>query len=501
MSNRDDRIRREQMRLARSGCPGASSSAAPARCSAALAVAPALLAACGGSDSSEWRERRSGGGGSKSVAISNWTSYMDPALKKPSRRTPASTLTYDEDINSNNEYFAKIRPNLSKDQSIGKRRVRPHRLDGEPADQPGEVGRAVRRGEVPEQGEPAAPGAEVAELRPDPQVQRAVGERRHRHRVQHRDHQEGDQDDRRVPRGRGHDDGPRRDARHRRPLHAVARASTPTKPTYAEAGPRSTSSRPRSTTTRSTAPTATSTSNDLGNGNLAAAFAWSGDVAQITKDNPDVRFAVPDSGGMLWSDNFMIPYTTDKADLASEFINYFYDPKNAAILTDVHPVHLAGRRGRRPSSRKMGGDAAKLVDNPLVNPTDEFLETLRDLRAARPRRRGEVRQAVRGDHRLGLIAWPSGTTKGGSRRVGRRGCCSGPGCSSCSSSSSFRSTRCSGCRCRPSPTRFSDPVFGWEWGNYSNAFSQYGDQFLPVVRVRARSRRCSRSSSPTRSRT
>jgi spermidine/putrescine transport system permease protein len=28
-----------------------------------------------------------------------------------------------------------------------------------------------------------------------------------------------------------------------------------------------------------------------------------------------------------------------------------------------------------------------------------------------------------------------------------------------------------------SPTRFSDPEFNWEWGNYSNAFSQYGDQF------------------------
>ncbi len=29
-----------------------------------------------------------------------------------------------------------------------------------------------------------------------------------------------------------------------------------------------------------------------------------------------------------------------------------------------------------------------------------------------------------------------------------------------------------------SPTRFSDPAFHWEWGNYSNAFSQYGDQFI-----------------------
>jgi spermidine/putrescine transport system permease protein len=29
-----------------------------------------------------------------------------------------------------------------------------------------------------------------------------------------------------------------------------------------------------------------------------------------------------------------------------------------------------------------------------------------------------------------------------------------------------------------SPTRFSDPEFSWEWDNFSNAFSQYGDQFL-----------------------
>lgn len=27
------------------------------------------------------------------------------------------------------------------------------------------------------------------------------------------------------------------------------------------------------------------------------------------------------------------------------------------------------------------------------------------------------------------------------------------------------------------PSRFEDPVFGWEWSNYSEAFSQYGDQF------------------------
>jgi spermidine/putrescine transport system substrate-binding protein len=113
----------------------------------------------------------------------------------------------------------------------------------------------------------------------------------------------------------------------------------------------------------------------LANGDLAAAFAWSGDVAQITLDNPDVRFAVPDSGGMLWSDNFLIPIGTDKVTQASQWINFFYDPENAAALTAtiqfISPV-----QGTAEALTAMGGDAAALVDNPLVVPTDEFLAQL-----------------------------------------------------------------------------------------------------------------------------
>ena len=116
--------------------------------------------------------------------------------------------------------------------------------------------------------------------------------------------------------------------------------------------------------------------NDLGNGNLAAAFAWSGDVAQITMDNPDVSFVVPDSGGMLWSDNFMIPYTTDKADLASRVHQLLLRPEERG---DPHRGRSSTSRRSRASAdalTAMGGNAAKLVDNPLVNPTDEFLAEL-----------------------------------------------------------------------------------------------------------------------------
>ena len=38
-------------------------------------------------------------------------------------------------------------------------------------------------------------------------------------------------------------------------------------------------------------------------------MGWSGDVVQLQFDNPDLKFVVPDKGGMIWTDNMMIPKT------------------------------------------------------------------------------------------------------------------------------------------------------------------------------------------------
>jgi spermidine/putrescine transport system substrate-binding protein len=112
--------------------------------------------------------------------------------------------------------------------------------------------------------------------------------------------------------------------------------------------------------------------NDLATGNLAAAVAWSGDVAQIARDNPKIKFAIPESGGTLWSDNFMIPVTSDKPGLATEWINYWYDPVNAARLT-AFIQYISPVEGTAEELAKLGGDAAKLVDDPLVNPDADAL--------------------------------------------------------------------------------------------------------------------------------
>ena len=72
---------------------------------------------------------------------------------------------------------------------------------------------------------------------------------------------------------------------------------------------------------------------DLRSGNATAVFGWSGDMFQLAAESEGkFDFAIPDSGGMIANDNFMIPSTTASVDAATEMVNYYYDPVVAATV-------------------------------------------------------------------------------------------------------------------------------------------------------------------------
>lgn len=73
----------------------------------------------------------------------------------------------------------------------------------------------------------------------------------------------------------------------------------------------------------------------LAAGDLAISVAWSGDVTQMNiYDNPDVKFVVPESGGMRWNDNLVIPKGGANLDNAHKLMDYYYDPAAAAMLSE-----------------------------------------------------------------------------------------------------------------------------------------------------------------------
>jgi spermidine/putrescine transport system substrate-binding protein len=112
---------------------------------------------------------------------------------------------------------------------------------------------------------------------------------------------------------------------------------------------------------------------DLAAGNIIVAQAYSGDVVQLQKDNPDLKFVVPESGATSFVDTMTIPYTTQNQKAAEEWINYVYDRANYAKLiaaTKYVPV----LSDMTDALTKIDPALAK---DPLINPPKEILDKLK----------------------------------------------------------------------------------------------------------------------------
>jgi spermidine/putrescine transport system ATP-binding protein len=115
----------------------------------------------------------------------------------------------------------------------------------------------------------------------------------------------------------------------------------------------------------------------LQSGDFAACFAWSGDVVQLQYDRPDIQFLVPEEGGILWYDTMVIPKGAANGNAIAEWMNFVYDPAQAAQLT-YWVQYISPVKGVRDELVNMGGDAASLADNPILFPSDEEASRLKD---------------------------------------------------------------------------------------------------------------------------
>lgn len=109
---------------------------------------------------------------------------------------------------------------------------------------------------------------------------------------------------------------------------------------------------------------------DLATGGFAACIGWSGDIAQLALDNPDLRFAIPEEGGMRWSDTMVMPAGAENVDSAAAWMDFVYDPENAARIAE-----FVGYNSPVEGVREVfeGGDEFQqsLAESPLLFPDDE----------------------------------------------------------------------------------------------------------------------------------
>ncbi|MGZ4447013.1 MAG: ABC transporter substrate-binding protein [Nocardioides sp.] len=108
---------------------------------------------------------------------------------------------------------------------------------------------------------------------------------------------------------------------------------------------------------------------DLASGNIVACEAWSGDVIQLQFDNPDIKFVTPDEGLALWSDNMLVPNGATHLANAEKWIDFYYDPVNAAKLS-AWVNYICPVEGAQQEMEKID---PSLVDNKLIFPDAQTL--------------------------------------------------------------------------------------------------------------------------------
>lgn len=73
---------------------------------------------------------------------------------------------------------------------------------------------------------------------------------------------------------------------------------------------------------------------------------------------------------MLWFDTMVVPQGAPNGAAAAKWMNFFYDPVNAAKLTEF-VQYISPVKGVREELVKLGGETAALADNPILFPDAE----------------------------------------------------------------------------------------------------------------------------------
>jgi spermidine/putrescine transport system substrate-binding protein len=129
-------------------------------------------------------------------------------------------------------------------------------------------------------------------------------------------------------------------------------------------------------------------------GDALAVMCWSGDVAQVNADlrskNPKLtedpfEFVAPEAGGMLWSDNLMVPIGSPHKQNAELLMNYYYDPKVAAKVA-AWVNYVCPVQGAQEEMAKLPGIDRSLLTSPMIFPTADYLK---DFHMIRPLTQGE----------------------------------------------------------------------------------------------------------------
>ncbi|MGO4104596.1 PotD/PotF family extracellular solute-binding protein [Leifsonia sp. YAF41] len=120
---------------------------------------------------------------------------------------------------------------------------------------------------------------------------------------------------------------------------------------------------------------------DLVNGDTLAAIVWSGDITQLNAENGDKwEFIIPDTGGTLWNDNFLVPIGSPRKANVEALINYYYEPEVAAEVA-AYVNYITPVVGAKEAAMAIDPE---LANNQLIFPDETTLSNAHVFRNLSP---------------------------------------------------------------------------------------------------------------------
>ncbi|MBU6278951.1 MAG: extracellular solute-binding protein [Actinomycetales bacterium] len=105
----------------------------------------------------------------------------------------------------------------------------------------------------------------------------------------------------------------------------------------------------------------------LESGDVIAVIGWSGDMFQL---GADFGVELPETGGTLWTDNMLIPALAQHKKNAELVMNYYYDPEVAATVA-AYVQYVSPVAGAKEA---MAAIDPALVENKWIFPSQEMLD-------------------------------------------------------------------------------------------------------------------------------
>lgn len=117
-------------------------------------------------------------------------------------------------------------------------------------------------------------------------------------------------------------------------------------------------------------------------GDIVACTGWSGDIFVMNTEAGSDKwgFNIPDKGGYLWSDNFMLPMGSAHKKNAQQLIDFYYQPEVAATVA-AYVNYITPVNGAQEAMKTVD---PSLADNPLIFPTADTLSRAKAFRQITP---------------------------------------------------------------------------------------------------------------------